>query len=109
MSVWAVAALMGDRCSTALNDLADQRRDLRKQRDEVNRMTRNEERKRARILKRARNFSNDDLVAILGSRAVAKANAKPKAKGAAKDKAKAKANVVVACTADAADVAASGG
>jgi hypothetical protein len=71
---------MGDRCSTALNDLADQRRDLRKQRDEVNRMTRNEERKRARILERARNFSNDDLVAILGSRAVAKASAKPKAK-----------------------------
>jgi hypothetical protein len=100
---------MGDRCSTALNDLADQRRDLRNQRDKVNRMTRNEERKRARILERARNFSNDDLVAILGSRAVTKANAKPKAKGAAKDKAKAKSNVVAACTADAADVPASGG
>jgi hypothetical protein len=100
---------MGDRCSTALPDLADQRRDLRKQRDEVNRVTRNEERKRARFLQRVRNFSNDGLVAILGSRAVAKANAKPKAKGAAKDKVKAKAKVVAACAADAADAPASGG
>jgi peptidoglycan hydrolase CwlO-like protein len=100
---------MGDRCSTALNDLADQRRDLRKQRDEVNRVTRNEERKRARILERARNLSNDDLVAILGSRAVAKASAKPKAKGAAKGKAKAKVKVVAACAAGAVDASASGG
>ena len=109
VSVWAVAALMGDRCSTALKDLADQRRDLRKQRDEVNRVTRNEERKRARILERARNLSNDDLLEILTSRAVAKAKAKPKAKGAAKGKAKAKAKVVAACAADAADAPASGG
>ena len=109
VSVWAGAALMGDRCSTALNDLADQRRDLRKQRVEVNRMTRSEERKRARILERARNFSNDDLVAILGSRAVAKANAKPKAKGAAKGKAKAKVKIAVACAADAANAPTSGG
>ena len=109
VSVWAVAALMGDRCSTALNDLADQRRDLRKQRDKVNHTTRNEERKRARILERARSFSNDDLVAILGSRAVAKANAKPIAKGAAKCTAKAKVNIVVACAADAANAPTSGG
>ena len=91
MGVWAVAALMGDPSSTALKDLAGQRRDLRKQRDELNRQIRNEERKRARLLERARNLSNDDLLSILGSRAAAKANAKPKAKGAAKGKAKAKA------------------
>ena len=109
VSVWAVAALMGDRCSTALNDLADQRRDLRTQREEVNHVTRSEERKRARILERARNLSNDDLLEILTSRAVAKAKAKPKAKGAAKGKAKAKAKVVAACAADAADAPASGG
>ena len=78
VGVWAVAALMGDRCSNALKDLADQRRDLRKQRDEVNRMSRNEERKRARILERARSLSNDDLLEILTSRAVAQAKAKPK-------------------------------
>ena len=82
---------MGDPNSTALKDLAEQRRDLRKQRDELNRQIRNEERKRARLLERARNLSNDDLLSILGSRATAKANAKPKAKGAAKGKAKAKA------------------
>ena len=109
MGVWAVAALMGDRNSTALKDLADQRRDLRKQRDELNRMTRNEDRKRARILERARNLSNDDLLSILGSRAAAKANAKPKAKGAAKGKAKAKAKAVAAGAAGAADAPAGGG
>ena len=80
---------MGDRNGEALKDLADQRRDLRKQRDDNNRMTRNEERKRARLLERARNLSNEDLLAILGARAAAKA--KPKAKAAAKGKAKAKA------------------
>lgn len=52
-------------------------------------MTRNEEKKRARIVERARNLSNDNLFAILGSRAAAKAAAKPKAKGAAKGEAKA--------------------
>ena len=109
VSVWAVAALMGDRCSTALNDLADQRRDLRTQREEVNHVTRSEERKRARILERARNLSNDDLLEILTSRAVAKAKAKPKAKGAAKCKATAKAKASAASAAGAAEAPAGGG
>ena len=109
VSVWSVAALMGDRCSTALKDVADQRRDLRKQRDEVNRVTRNEERKRARILERARTLSNDDLLEILTSRAVAKAKAKPKAKGAAKCKATAKAKASAASAAGAAEAPAGGG
>ena len=54
MDVWGAAAMLGDSNSTALNHLTDQRRDLRKRRGDLNRQIRNEERKRARLLERAR-------------------------------------------------------
>jgi peptidoglycan hydrolase CwlO-like protein len=79
--------MIGDPISSALKDLGDQRSRLRKQRDDLNRHIRNEEKKRARLIERARNLSNDDLLSIMGSRAVATAKAKPKAKGKAKAKA----------------------
>ncbi len=46
--------------------------------DEVSKQIRNEERKRTRLIERARNLSSQDLIDIIGSRAVAKAKAKPK-------------------------------
>ena len=51
----------------------------------------NEQRKRARLLEKARHLSDADLAAIIGERAAiaAKAKAKAKAKGKAKAKAKA--------------------
>jgi molecular chaperone GrpE (heat shock protein) len=45
---------------------------------------RNEERKRQRLLAKARNLNNEDLIAILGARVAAKAKAKGKAKAKAK-------------------------
>ena len=80
-NVWSAAAMIGDPSSTALKDLADQRAQLRKKRDEVNRQIRNEERKRARLIERARHLSNTDLLSILGSRAAAKAKTRPAARG----------------------------
>ena len=78
--VWGAAAMIGDASSSALKDLAEQRAQLRRQRDDVNRQIRNGEKKRARLIERARNLSNADLLSILGSRAAAKAKAKPAAK-----------------------------
>ena len=78
--VWGAAAMIGDASSSTLKDLAEQRAQLRRQRDDVNRQIRNAEKKRARLIERARNLSNTDLLSILGSRAAAKAKAKPAAK-----------------------------
>ena len=50
-----------------------------------------EERKRRRLMEKARNLSNEDLISILGARAAAKAKAQAKAKAKGKAKAKAKA------------------
>ena len=89
--------------------LADQQRDLRRQHAEVSRVTRNKDRKRARIVERARNLSNGELLAILWSRTAAKADAKPKAEGSADGRAKAKAKTVARGAAGAADAPAGGG
>ena len=62
MCVWDAAALIGDPNSTALKSLTEQRRDLRRQRDEINRQIRNEEKKRSRVIERARSLSNGRAV-----------------------------------------------
>ena len=49
----------------------------------MQRELRNEERKRRRLVEKARSLSTEDLVTILGARAAAKAKAKAKAKAAA--------------------------
>ena len=90
VNMWSAAAMIGDPNYTALKDLTGHRRDLQKRRDALNRQLRNTEKKRTRLLERARSLSSDDLLAIVAARAAAKAKPKPKAKGAAKAKAKAK-------------------
>ncbi|MDE0839248.1 MAG: hypothetical protein OSB41_09370 [Kiritimatiellae bacterium] len=87
--VWAFAAGIGDAAAGEVTALQQRRKELRHERDVVNRDLRNAERKRQRLLERARGISDDDLLALVAARAVAKSNAKAKAKGKAKAKAKA--------------------
>ena len=87
-ALWAAATAVGDRGGEVLRVLEDRRRDLKRQRDQVNRDLRNAERRRARLLERARGLTDADLIGLLGARAAAKA--KPKAAPKAKAKAKAK-------------------
>ena len=66
---------------------------LKRQRDALNKRIKNEEKKRARRIERARGLSDADLLSIMASRAAAKAAAaKARAKVKAKGKAKSKAN-----------------
>jgi len=81
--VWAVAADMPN-SGGALTGLEAQRKRLAQEHRELTNRIRNAERKRARLLERARGLSNDDLLQIMADRAQAKAKAKAsaKAKGA---------------------------
>ena len=81
--VWAVAADMPN-SGGALTGLEAQRKRLAQEHRELTNRIRNAERKRARLLERARGLSNDDLLQIMADRAQAKATAKAsaKAKGA---------------------------
>jgi hypothetical protein len=89
--VWAAAAGIGDAAAGEVAALQQRRKELRQARDAVNKDLRNAERKRQRLLERARGLSDDDLLTLVAARAVAKGNAKANAKGKAKAKAKAKA------------------
>ena len=90
-AIWAAAAAIGGDAVGGLSDLQARRKQLLREREQVAREIRNAERKRARLLERARGLSNEDLLAVMGVRAVAKAKPKAKAVGKAKAKAKAKA------------------
>ena len=63
--------------------LRAQQATIHEERKRVQRELRNEERKRRRLVEKARSLSTEDLVTILGARAAAKAKAKAKAKAAA--------------------------
>ena len=67
--------------------MKDQRRLLKAQAASLYREQRAEEKRRFRRMDRARGLNDEDLLAIVASRAVAKAKAKPKAKAKAKAKA----------------------
>ncbi len=69
----------------------------------------NEERKRQRLLDRAKGLSDDDLLMILSTRASAKAKAQAKATGSARAKATAKANATRARDGGGGDSRGSGG
>ena len=59
--------------------VADRKR-LKREQQELTRQIRNEQRKRQRLIQKARALSETDLATILGARAAARAKAKPKAK-----------------------------
>jgi hypothetical protein len=88
--VWAAATGVGDTTAAEVLALTKRRTELRQERNRVNKELKNAERKRQRILERARGLSDDDLVAILATRAATKAAQKGKAKGKGNGKAKAK-------------------
>ena len=79
--------------SDALSALHARKRALRVERERVAKQLRYEERKRDRLLEKAKNLSDQDLVSLMAGRAQAraKAKAKLKAKGKAAATAKAKA------------------
>ena len=82
--VWAAAAQIGDQSATELAQLEQRKRELQAQREIVKRDLRNEQRKRVRLMERARGLSDTDLTTILATRAAAKAKAKANAKASAK-------------------------
>ena len=88
--VWAAAAALGDAAAGRRAELVQQQKDLKAQRRRLTMDLANENRKRVRLLEKAKGLSDADLMAILASRAAAKAKAKPKATPKAKAKAKGK-------------------
>ena len=77
--VWAAAAAIGDQSATELAQLEQRKKELQAQREIVKRDLRNAQRKRVRLLERARGLTDADLTSILATRAAAKAKAKAKA------------------------------
>ena len=59
------------------------RKRLKREQQELTRQIRNEQRKRQRLIQKARALSEADLATILGARAAARAKAKPKARARA--------------------------
>ena len=81
----AAAGLPGGAVNVAdrVSQLKAQQAALREEGKRVQQNLRNEERKRRRLMEKARNLSAEDLVVILGARAFAKGKAKAKAKAKA--------------------------
>ena len=80
-ALWALAADVKriDCPEEALNDLEERRKDLQKQRKSIARSIKNEEKKRTRVVERARRLSDNDLLNLMASRAAAKAKVQAKA------------------------------
>ena len=89
--VWAAAAAMGDTVGERRLDLQNRMKELAKQRRVLAQESKADERKRSRLMERARGLSNGDLLSILGQRAAAKQRPEPKVKAKAKSHCKAKA------------------
>ena len=83
------AAAVGDPAADRITHLREQERALKDERKRIASEVRKETKKKARLVEKAKLLTDADLLAVLGSRAVAKAKAKGKPKGKAKAKAKA--------------------
>ena len=81
--VWAAAAGIVDQSQASLQQLEQRKKELVAEREQLNKDIRNADRKRARLLERARGLSDSDLVSIMASRAAAKTKAAAKAKAKA--------------------------
>ena len=82
--VWAAAATIGDQSAERLAELDLRRKQLAAEKEQIAKDIRNTERKRIRLMERAKGLSDSDLMAIVASRATAKAKASAKAKAKAK-------------------------
>ena len=82
--VWAAAAGVVDSAQASLQQLEQRKKVLRAERDQVNKDIRNADKKRARLLEKARGLSDDDLMNIIACRVAAKSKAAAKAKAKAK-------------------------
>ena len=91
--MWAAGMAIGDVRGDWLAALKQKEAELVVERRQLARDTKNLDRKRRRLIEKARGLSFDDLQLLCGHMAVAKAKAaaKPKPKPKAKGKAKAKA------------------
>ena len=87
--MWAAAAAMGDPMADSLTALLSRKRQLQAESQRLQSEVRSAEKRRLRLVEKARGLSNEDLMAIVAS--LASAEAKAKAKAAANGKAKAKA------------------
>jgi hypothetical protein len=87
-AVWAAAAAIGDATGDAVVALQERRRVMKRERDQLTRDIRNADRRRARVVERARGLTDDDLFNIMATRAAAKAKGSSKAKAKARAKAK---------------------
>lgn len=79
----------GDPIAARIAALKEDRARLALERRQVQKDLKANEKKRQRLMNRARNLSNEDLAAVIGARAAAaaaKALAEPKAKGKGKGK-----------------------
>jgi hypothetical protein len=85
----ALLGVQGDNRANRVTDLAQQNRDLARQRQQVAKDLKAEKRKRRKIMEKAQTLSTEDVVEVLAARAKAAANPKAKAKATAKAKAKA--------------------
>ena len=74
-----------------MKELEDRKRALKREREQVSREMHNAQRRRDRLMERARGLTDADLIQLIGARAAAKAKPKAAPKGKAKAKAKAKA------------------
>ena len=79
-AMWAAAAAAGDPSSAAFVELLERRKALKRERDQLTRDLRNADKRRVRLVEKARGLSDDDLVHILAARASAKAKAGARAK-----------------------------
>ena len=61
-------------------EMVANRKRLKRGQQELTRQSRNEQRKRQRLIQKARALSETDLATILGARAAARAKARPKGK-----------------------------
>ena len=82
--LWAAAASLGDQSASQVAQLEQRKKELMAERNAVKRELKNEQRKRVRMMERARGLSDADLANILATRAAAKSKAAAKAKAKAK-------------------------
>ena len=82
--VWAAAASIGDQSAERLAELDLRKKQLAAEKEQIAKDIRNTERKRIRLMERAKGISDSDLMAIVAPRATAKAKASVKAKAKAK-------------------------
>ena len=81
--VWAAAASIGDQSAERLAELDLRKKQIAAEKERIAKDIRNTERKRIRLMERAKGLSDSDLMAIVATRATAKAKASAKAKAKA--------------------------